>query len=391
MMIHPSFSPSRIRDGVLRIDRKFHDGMLVYAAELPTPIVVVTPEIEDVAALMDAVEVPVVDLPYQVEIVRADGNHRPAPDEAPRLEALVDGCRLLYGTGFGLEDLALAKGVPFIPVVEYNLRTQIEVVRLPVSGALRRAVRTLKAVGRFAGEVRRLRRSHSIHCNGYPIYEQSRRLHDRCLLYLDSRMSEDMILAEDRLEARLASLAEGRRPRLVYSGRYESMKGALDVVEIGIALYERGIDFELDLYGKGSLEDAMHRRVEEAGAGGRVRVNEAIPYPELVARSHESDVFVCCHVQDDPSCTYLEASGSGLPIAGYDNRMWRHFARDADNGLVTPMRRPERLAEALVELLGAPDRIAMFARRSRAFALEHSFEREFAKRIDALQAALTTA
>ncbi len=390
MIIHPSFSPSRIRDGVLRIDRKFHDGMGVYARELDTDIVVVTPELEDDATLMDAVEVRVDDLAYRVEVVRADGNHRPDPVDAERVTQLVDDCALLYGTGFGTEDRALATGKPFIPVVEYNLRTQIEVVRLPVSGRVRRAVRTAKAVVRFAGEVRRLRRAHSIHCNGYPIYEQSRRIHDRCLLYLDSRMAADMVVPEVRFEARLESLAKGRAPRLVYSGRYEPMKGALDVVETGLLLRKQGLEFELDLYGKGSQADAMRERVASEGAEDAIRVNDAIPYPELVERSHESDVFVCCHVQDDPSCTYLEASGSGLAITGYDNRMWRHFAEHAENGLVMPTGRPSALASALAGLLRSPASIETFARRSRAFALEHCFEREFAKRIDALEAALAS-
>ncbi|MEZ4290401.1 MAG: hypothetical protein R3E53_07630 [Myxococcota bacterium] len=132
--------------------------------------------------------------------------------------------------------------------------------------------------------------------------------------------------------------------------------------------------------GRAGERNAPADRDKEGARGASKR-----SVPELVERSAEADLFVCCHVQDDPSCTYLEASGAGLPIAGYGNRMWRHFAAAAGSGVVTPMKRPVALAEAIGDLLAAPDRLATLSRRARAFALEHCFEREFEKRVDAIR------
>ena len=384
-MIHSTYSPCRIQNGLLEIDRKFHVGMELYTQRIGTPIVVVAPRLGSDGILMDAIRIPVSELPYQVEVVQCDSTYRLDHRDLPRLRQLVEEADLLYGTGFGLETLAIQLGKPFIPVLEYNLRTQLKIARLPVRGKIRRFVRTVKVIGRFLAEVRRLRRAQAIHCNGYPIYHQTRTFHDRCLLYLDSRMSDSMVISRERLEARLATLLSGRRPRLIFSGRYESMKGACDVVEVGLALHRQGVDFELDLFGKGELAPTMRSRVEEARASDRIRVRDAIPYPELVERSHESDLFVCCHVQDDPSCTYLEASGSGLVIMGYDNKMWRNFANQARNGHVSRMGRPEELAQAIKSILAKPEEMATRARRSREFALEHYFEREFSRRIDSIQ------
>ncbi|MCA9501899.1 MAG: glycosyltransferase [Myxococcales bacterium] len=385
MMILPTYSPCRVEAGRLRIDRKFHVGTCLYAERLRTRIVVVAPRLREGDRQMDFVELPLEEVPYEVRPVACDGSFRLEPAEREALRPLVANADLLYGLGFDLQALARELGRPYVGVVEYNLPTCIQVATLPVSGRLRRLVRTLKTLVGFVHEVRDLRGARSVHCNGYPMYEQTRRFQSDCLLYLDSRMGEAMVIEAERLEARLASLVAGRRPRLLYSGRYEAMKGALDVVEVGLALAARGLDFELDLYGQGEQASGMRRRIETAGEGARVRVHEAIPYPELVERSAEADLFVCCHVQDDPSCTYLEASGAGLPIAGYGNRMWRHFATAAGSGVVTPMKRPVALAEAIGDLLAAPDRLATLSRRARAFALEHCFEREFEKRVDAIR------
>lgn len=385
MILLPTFSPCVIADGVLRIDRKVHTGTCLYAESLDAEIVVLAPVLSDGDRQMDFIEVPLDQVPYRVETVRCNGNFEPLGTDVDRVAALVREARLLYGTGFGTEQYARSLGKTFIPVVEYNLRTQIEVARLPVSGFLRRGIRTVRALIRTAREVLTLRAAHSIHCNGYPIFDQTIRFHADCLLYLDSRMGREMVIDEERLEARIASLEGGRRPLLLYSGRYEAMKGAMDVVEVGVDLFEAGVDFELDLYGKGDQAEAMRACVEAAGASERIRVHDAIPYPELVERSHDSDLFVCCHVQDDPSCTYLESCGSGLPIAGYGNAMWRPFAAAAQNGLVTELGEPTRLASAIKELLMNRAQLADWARKSRAFALEHTFEAEFEKRISALR------
>jgi len=319
-----------------------------------------------------------------VETLRCDGNFQLDPSDRGRVEALVRDCAFVYGMGFDTSHFARRFGKPYLPIVEYNLATQIQVARLPVKGTLRQTIRTIKTVWRFLGEIQDLRRGHSVHCNGYPIFEQTRHFNSDCLLYLDSRISEDMVIGLGSLEQRLSDLEAGRPARLLYSGRFEAMKGARDVVEVGLVLRELGTDFELDLYGQGEEAELMRTRVREAKAEDQIRIHDAIPYPELVERSRESDLFVCCHVQDDPSCSYLEAFGSGLPIVGYANRMWSALQKATNVGASTPMKRVEACAKGIAECLADSKQMREDSLRARSFALEHSFEREFAKRIDAI-------
>jgi glycosyltransferase involved in cell wall biosynthesis len=110
-----------------------------------------------------------------------------------------------------------------------------------------------------------------------------------------------------------------------------------------------------------------------------------VPYPELVEIARRFDLFVCCHVQDDPSCTYIESFGCGLPVAGYANAMWRGLAASSRAGVVSPLRGEEALAEAIARLLADPAWLDALSQHARAFALEHCFENEFARRTESLE------
>jgi glycosyltransferase involved in cell wall biosynthesis len=80
--------------------------------------------------------------------------------------------------------------------------------------------------------------------------------------------------------------------------------------------------------------------------------------------------------------------GAGLPIVGYANRMWSAMAQDSGAGVVSGANTPASLAQALAGLLGQPGTVDEHSRRARAFAAAHAFEVEFARRTDAINAAL---
>jgi glycosyltransferase involved in cell wall biosynthesis len=289
----------------------------------------------------------------------------------------------------GAPKLALALGVPYILVVEYDLRTHIVATTSETTNPLRRASRTARRAWRyFTVDIPEMRRAHSLHCNGYPVYEAAAPHNANRLLYLDSRMSEDMLISPDQLTARLASRT-GRPLRLLYSGMYERMKGADDVIRVGLECLRRGLDIEMHCYGEGTLRTDMEALAATAARPGRIRINEAVPYPELVKIVREFDIFVCCHIQNDPSCTYLESLGAGLPIVGYQNRMWDGLCRHSGAGLLSHLGQPASVADDIQLLASDHEMLAAMSVNALTFARKHCYEREFARRIDALNAALS--
>lgn len=383
-MVHTN--PVRLRDGVLLVDRKFHTGMHEYLRQLDVPLLSIHPEMpadQNAGTIMDAIEVPEREIGYRLLTV-ADASGVLGPRDRQQVGAALREARLVYGGGLGTLGVATGMGVPVVGMLEYNLKTTIVFATAGVANPLRRTLKVAGAVRYYAKNVAPLmRRSTLLHCNGYPVYEEAAWLNPRRLLYLDSRMRKEMVISEEELEARLRA-RPSRTLRLLFSGRFELAKGVLETIRVAAECQKQGLDFELHLYGHGSQRAEMDRVIKQNGLEAKVVVHEPVPFPELVEIARGFDVFICCHTQDDPSCTYIESLGCGLPIAGYANAMWRSMHTDCRAGVATPQD-ASALATELVRLVRDHNRLDAVSRTARTFALQHTFEREFTRRTDSLK------
>jgi colanic acid/amylovoran biosynthesis glycosyltransferase len=381
-------NPVVLRDGLFVVDRKFHTGMLDYGARIPSRLVTVHPLSANAEAMMDPVEISLSDLPYGVLGLRVSPDQTPDDSSAKDLARTIHDSRVVVGWGYGAPQLAMKLGRRYIACLEYDLQTQIVAATSFATNPVRKLYKAMRVAAAYWREmVPVMRGAYEIHCNGYPMHEVAQAYNARTLMYLDSRMRSALVIREAVLDARLKSL-RGRRLRLLFSGRFEKMKGALDAVVSARRCLEHGIDLEMHCYGSGSLAERMRREADKSS--GRIVIHDPIPFEDLVQRSHEADIFVCCHIQSDPSCTYLESMGAGLPVVGYANRMWSAMARASGAGLVVPQDTPDAIAGAVMALQKNPDLLMDMSRRARAFALAHCFEQEFRLRTEAISAALAT-
>jgi colanic acid/amylovoran biosynthesis glycosyltransferase len=384
-MLHNN--PARVVNGHLRVDRKFHAGMLEYVQKLNEPIVSVHPESAETAYGMDLISIPLEDLSYGILTFKTDRSGTPAGPDRDRLQHQITNSTLVTGYGSGIR-MARQAGIPYIMVIEYDLRTQITIATSEIGNPLRRIARALRNVLRYtAKDIPDMRHALALHCNGYPIFDETRRFNVNRLLYLDSRMSEDTVIPEDELEQRFSRL--GQRPlRLLFSGRYEPMKGSVDAVRVAVECIRRGLDIEMHCYGQGSLKSEMQTAASAALAPDRIFIHDAIPYPELVKESRNFDIFICCHIQSDPSCTYLESFGSGLPVVGYGNLMWQRLSRESGVGYSSEVGDISAVASSIEALNDNHDELARMSRRARSFAIAHTSEKEFALRTTALNSVI---
>ena len=152
----------------------------------------------------------------------------------------------------------------------------------------------------------------------------------------------------------------------------------------------RDVDCEFIIYGQGSQRATMDQFVRERGLSARVKIHEPIPYPQLIEVARTCDIFVCCHVQDDPSCTYLESLGCGLPVVGYANAMWSAMQGDSGAGVITKLGATDLTAQGIRTLCGDPATLDNLSLRARTFAAAHTFEHEFAHRMKSLREMLRT-
>jgi glycosyltransferase involved in cell wall biosynthesis len=270
-------------------------------------------------------------------------------------------------------------------VSEYTVQTELDIMRANTSSTARRIWREARIRLRKRRRLNHIASAQEVHANGYPTYWELAAANPRRMLFFDTRARAEDVIGEAELRERLASSAS-RPPRLIYAGRYHTMKGALDVIKVGIELDRLGVDFQLDLYGKGPLREQMESLVSETQTAGKIKIHDAVAYrPNLQRIAKQSDLFLCCHVQGDPSCTYLEMFACGVPIVGYANEMWSPLARDSGAGEVVPKGDYKTLAKTVARLVGT-SRLEELSLRARDFAAANTMEIAWDRRVSHLAA-----
>ena len=373
-------APVIISENGLRLDVKFVEGMLRHCALWPGPVRVLLRK--GAAAIPFGAEYDPATLPFRLEILEPD--QQPGP-------AMLDGIAAVFATAddpslLRLGPLARQAGATLVWSLEYTLETRLRIAAMdPGRNLPRRLWSMLWNLQAERARRRALRQADGVQFNGYPAWDAYHRMTPEPLLYLDNRMHAAMMAGPDEMRSRAERLRSGAPLRLIHSGRLEPMKGAQDLIPVMRALQAHGVHATLDIYGSGALEGAIRAALPQFD--GRVRLHGPVDFEtELVPASRSgADVFLSCHRQSDPSCTYLEAMGCGLAIAGYDNRMWRRLAAESGGGLVSPMGRTAELAARIAQWDRERDgdRAGLIAAQNAAlaFARKHDFEREFTARM----------
>ncbi|MGB8930714.1 MAG: glycosyltransferase [Anaeromyxobacteraceae bacterium] len=379
---------AELRQRTLLVDRKFHSGMLEFARRIGRPLACVLPALSDSERLqaIDHVEVPLADLTYEVRVMPGTRADADIPEVLGR--AIEEAALVCVGSSGALNvrvaELCRARGVRYVAVSETTLRTELDIMRSNTKSRVRRIVRGARLRALHRQKLAAVANAAELHANGYPTYLELGRVAPSSLLFFDTRASSADVVPEAVLQARLESL--GRRPpRLLFTGRFHPIKGALDVVKVGLELDRRGVEFRLDLFGAGPLKDEMVALLRSGGVASKVAIHEPVPYrPDLIEVARGADLFVSCHVQGDPSCTYLETFACGVPIAGYANEMWSELCRDSGGGRVVPAGDVAALAQATIDLLSDVNALREAAFNARRFAAARSMETAWAQRAERL-------
>jgi hypothetical protein len=139
----------------------------------------------------------------------------------------------------------------------------------------------------------------------------------------------------------------------------------------------------MDIFGDGPLMPSMTEQIRTENLEQHVSLHGVLDFgTELMPYIRDNvDLFVCCHRQGDPSCTYVETFACGVPIAGYANEAFRGLTDDRLLGWATPMNRPDLLADKIVALYRQPQELLAASLNALEFARQHTFEHEFTTRI----------
>ena len=326
-------------------------------------------------------------LPFEIVVI-------PAVGSVP--ESMLQDAAVVLASGdnhlnFPLAEQCRSLDLPLVYSIEYILETRLQVIALSGVPLIKRLKSMLWAVKTELARRAALRLAHALQANGVPAARSYARVNRRIITYFDTRLSKTMIASPSEVAGKATRRDAGAPLRLAFSGRLERMKGADHLLPLIERLVARGLDFEFHIFGAGSISEQLNNAAGRKEFANRLVFHGPVKFEaELVPWMRaQADVFVCCHRQSDPSCTYLETLGCGVPIVGYRNRAFEGIVNMADAGWVVDKDDLDALADEIARLNQQRDEITTKSRAALAFARKNTFEKTFFNRIAQLRPMLT--
>jgi colanic acid/amylovoran biosynthesis glycosyltransferase len=361
------------------ITRKFLDGIMYFVDHWPGNVTVFMEPIATACGNLDYIRVSASELPFTIKPVCFDD---------PQLrQEILRGDLVHWGPHHKLHDLAsiLQKArIANVYCTEYSLKTRYQIIMAGAISAPRKCRRLIWEINQERLIRKNIKRVPAVECNGTPTYNAYRDLAKQILLYFDTRTSRDFLISGNALQDKGRRLLDRNNPlQLTFSGRLTEMKGVKDLIPVACALRNQGIPYELHIYGDGNLQAWLKKEIKANALERRVKLHGIVDFKNALvpALQQQTDLFVCCHLQGDPSCTYLETLACGVPIVGYLNEAFEGLLHHADVGWGVPLGQPEKMAQTIAALAMNRDAIVQKGRTAAGFASAHTFEETFSRRV----------
>lgn len=360
------------------LTRKLEEATIKFGELWPGSITVFMEETKEDSREIDPKKFKLSELPFKLEIGSFDKIN---PAKLRKQTSLV-----LATLGFRqnhISQICQAANIPCIYISEYTLKTRKQIVAVEESQPIKRLWRTRWEEKQERKQLSAIALADGLQCNGTPTYNVYNKLCSDTLLFFDTRITKEMLVTQAELEKRTQSLIDNKPLRLVFSGRLNKMKGADHLLDVAQELKQLRIPFELFISGRGDLEKTMHQRIAAEGLTGYVKMlgvpdfkTEFFPFVKA-----NIDLFICCHRQGDPSCTYIETMSCGVPIVGYANEAFEGIVGQSKSGWLVEMNQPKLLAQKVAELNLQRGAIKAMSHKAIEFAHKHTFEKTYDARI----------
>ena len=198
----------------------------------------------------------------------------------------------------------------------------------------------------------------------------------------DTSYFSSEIVATDVVEARLASLLEGKRPmRFGFCGRLVAIKGLDRSLRIVAQARAAGANVALDIIGTGPEDAALRRLADELRLGNAATFVGGMSYgPALLQRLAQCDALLFNPRMEETPRMIFDGYAAGLPLVagGIDYVQER---ADADRAAVVLPRDDDNAAAVVIaELDRDRGRVAALTRQALEAARHHAADSWYARR-----------
>ncbi len=383
LLLFPSLKAQRAPDGGLIMTQKYLEGTQRFADHWSGPVCVLVDLDEMPTDDMDRIVVRPEKMGFTLEV---------RPQEKAALETRLKTAAVALGflsSWHGtIADACSAVGVPFVCTTEYSPKTERQIAAAELTGApFRHARRLLWLRGEERRRQQLLRRLAGLQCSGAPTYDLYAQHVPSAVLFFDNRVLSKDVISVDEVTERSAALLSGRPLRLAFGGRLIPMKGAAGLPEVAAELRRQNVPFEMSIVGSGPQEAEIARDIQRLGLQDKLSLLPPMDFRHgwIPFLRENVDLFLCTHVQGDPSSTYPEVMSCGIPIVGYDNEAFAGVLTRSDGGWSVPVGKSDKMAEVVAGLHENREDILSKACNAARFAAEHSFEKTFLRRVEHLR------
>lgn len=382
----PAFRVIRLPGDRVLMQERFMSGMKPYqdnwdgdviAIIEPAPLQDLDSNIDRILAGQDR-EVAIKDLGFKLHIVDYFD---------PRMRQLLEDVDLILSSVSyrqnHLARIANDVGTALIYNSEYTLKTRFQIARSEepdFSSFVRRSAWEMNNERAVRAGVRICQ---GLQANGLPTYHAYKDLAPSSMYYFDGRMTQDMLIPEDKRALRVQTMLQGGPLRLTWSGRMMKFKGADHLVEVAHHLRNLGVDFTMDLFGGGVLAEPMQARIDKLQLNDKVKLRGYVAFEKLTDENQNHfDVWVCPHPQGDPSSAYLETLGNGMPMLGYANEALTGVLSKVNAGRTAPIGDAAGLAKLIARYDRDRQQLARWSKVGLDFARHHTFDLTFRRRAE---------
>lgn len=382
LVLIPTLKVKKVSNHQVILSQKFIDGVLEYQKYWSGSIVVFIEEDNTLNNDLSNTLININKMPFKIEVCDLDF--------IQKHQDLYNNSLFLISAGFRqnrISKICKLHNISCIYITEYSLKTRIQIINATTQNPILRLRRYAWEVSQELKRRKAIAIANGVQCNGVPTYQSYHKINPNPLLYFDTRIDEDMIISSDNLMARTSECLKKNPLRLIFSGRLIKIKGTDHLLSVAEHLKQLGVQFEMFICGDGEQKETLEKQIIQKGLSDSVKMLGVLEFKtELVPFIQKNiDLFICCHLQGDPSCTYLETMSCGVPIIGYDNEAFVGVVNQSQAGWLVKMNRPDLLAEKIAELNQNRELIIAESYKSLEFAKQHTFEKTFQRRINHIQ------
>jgi len=157
-----------------------------------------------------------------------------------------------------------------------------------------------------------------------------------------------------QLLARPSNRVFRKTPSLVFVGSLREVKDPLNLIEVFKVVSDRMKNTHLQIVGDGHLRPAVERKIKCYKLQDRVTMHGMVPHQRALEVMASAEIYISTSVEEGLPTSLIEAMALEKAVVTTSVGGVPEIIIDDVNGLLTPPRLPERMAQLIERLLKDP-------------------------------------